>query len=156
VLLPAALPGRLTPAQLAAVLAHEREHIARRDNLTRFWRGHFAHTHGVMLVHSFFENVDRNGENEVLQFVPRPPQVMFVACLYSTWRGEDGRELLSFAAITDEPPEEVRAAGHDRIIVNLTPENVDRWLTPEGRSDDELHQILSEKQRPFYEHRIAA
>jgi len=34
VLLPAALPGRLTPAQLAAVLAHEREHIARRDNLT--------------------------------------------------------------------------------------------------------------------------
>jgi len=34
VLLPAALLGRLTPAQLSAVLAHEREHIARRDNLT--------------------------------------------------------------------------------------------------------------------------
>ncbi|HET7811373.1 MAG TPA: M56 family metallopeptidase, partial [Steroidobacteraceae bacterium] len=34
VLLPAALPGRLTAPQLAAVLAHERAHIARRDNLT--------------------------------------------------------------------------------------------------------------------------
>jgi bla regulator protein BlaR1 len=33
VLLPAALPGRLSPAQLGAILAHERHHIARRDNL---------------------------------------------------------------------------------------------------------------------------
>jgi beta-lactamase regulating signal transducer with metallopeptidase domain len=33
VLLPSALLGRLSPVQLAAVLAHEREHIARRDNL---------------------------------------------------------------------------------------------------------------------------
>ena len=129
---------------------------ARRDNLEKFWRGQFAHTHGVMLVHSFFENVDRDGENQVLQFVPRPPQVMFVACLYSTWTGADGRELLSCAAITDEPPEEVRAVGHDRIIVNLLAENVDRWLTPEGRTVAELQQILNERQRPFYEHRIAA
>jgi bla regulator protein BlaR1 len=46
VLLPAALLGRLTGPQLDAVLAHEREHIARRDNLvshvhrlveTMFW-----------------------------------------------------------------------------------------------------------------------
>lgn len=34
VLLPVALLRRLTPDQLRAVLAHEREHIARRDNLT--------------------------------------------------------------------------------------------------------------------------
>jgi beta-lactamase regulating signal transducer with metallopeptidase domain len=34
VLLPAALLHRLEAAQLQAVLAHEREHIARRDNLT--------------------------------------------------------------------------------------------------------------------------
>jgi bla regulator protein blaR1 len=33
VLLPAALPGLLAPGELAAVLAHEHEHIARRDNL---------------------------------------------------------------------------------------------------------------------------
>lgn len=129
---------------------------ARRDNLTKFWRGQFGHTHAVMLVHSFFENVERDGTNHVLQFVPRPPQAMYVACLTSTWKGPDGRELLSCAAITDEPPDEVRSAGHDRIIVNLLPGNVDRWLTPGGRSVDELQQILSERQRPYYEHRIAA
>jgi bla regulator protein BlaR1 len=33
VLLPAALPGKLAPSQLSAVIAHERAHIARRDNL---------------------------------------------------------------------------------------------------------------------------
>jgi beta-lactamase regulating signal transducer with metallopeptidase domain len=33
VLLPSALLGRLTPNQLGAVLAHEQEHIGRRDNL---------------------------------------------------------------------------------------------------------------------------
>jgi putative SOS response-associated peptidase YedK len=129
---------------------------ARRDNLGKFWRGQFGRTHGVMLVHSFFENVDRDGRNEILQFVPRPAGPMFVACLYSRWTGSDGRNLLSFAAITDEPPDEVRAAGHDRMIVNLKPENVARWLMPEGRSEAELQQILTERQQPFYEHRIAA
>jgi bla regulator protein blaR1 len=34
VLLPSALLGRLTPEQLSAVFAHEREHIERHDNLT--------------------------------------------------------------------------------------------------------------------------
>jgi putative SOS response-associated peptidase YedK len=128
---------------------------ARRDNLGKFWRGQFGHTHGVMLVHSFFENVERNGRNEVLQFVPRPAMPMFVACLYSHWSGPD-ETLLSFAAITDEPPDEVRAAGHDRMIVNLRPENLDRWLTPQGRPEAEIQQILGERQQPFYEHRIAA
>jgi beta-lactamase regulating signal transducer with metallopeptidase domain len=41
VLLPSALLGRLSPRQLGAVLAHEREHIQRHDNLT-------AHLHRLV------------------------------------------------------------------------------------------------------------
>jgi bla regulator protein BlaR1 len=41
VLLPSALLGRLSPEQLGAVLAHESEHIERRDNLT-------AHLHHLV------------------------------------------------------------------------------------------------------------
>jgi len=41
VLLPSALLGRLSPSQLDAVLAHEREHIARHDNLK-------AHLHSLV------------------------------------------------------------------------------------------------------------
>lgn len=80
---------------------------------------------------------------------------MLVACLYSQWSIPGEGELVSFAAITDEPPPEVAAAGHDRCIVNLQVQNVDRWLTPKGRSLEELRSILDAKQ-PYYEHAIAA
>jgi len=64
--------------------------------------------------------------------------------------------LLSFAAATDDPPAEVSAACHGRMVLRLTPENVDRWLTPQRRSDKELQAILSERQPAYYEHRVAA
>lgn len=130
---------------------------ARRDNIDRFWRGQFGQTHALMLAESFYENVARDGANAVLHFVPRPHDTMLVACLYGEWRDPvTGEQLLSFAAITDEPPAEVAAAGHDRMIVNIRPENVQRWLTPQGRSDQELQQILIDRQRPFYEHVVLA
>jgi hypothetical protein len=42
------------------------------------------------------------------------------------------------------------------MIVSLGAEAVDRWLTPQGRSLDELQSILDDRQRPYYEHRVAA
>jgi putative SOS response-associated peptidase YedK len=130
---------------------------ARRDNLTGFWRQQFGVTHAVLAIESFYENVAREGRNEVLHFNPQPSGTMLIACLYAQWTvAKTGQELRSFAAITDEPPPEVAAAGHDRMIVNLKPRHVDRWLTPQGRSDAELQEILGDRQQPYYEHRIAA
>jgi len=45
---------------------------ARRDSLGKYWKGLFGLSHAVMLVDSFFENVDRGGKNQVLHFVPKP------------------------------------------------------------------------------------
>jgi putative SOS response-associated peptidase YedK len=131
---------------------------ARRDNLTKFWRKEFGATHAVMAIRSFYENVTgKDGENVVLHSNPREPDVMLIACLYAEWSDpKSGEKLLSFAAVTDEPPEEVAAAGHDRMVIRLTRENVDRWLTPQGRSDEELQAILSERQPAYYEHQVAA
>ena len=130
---------------------------ARRDNLEKFWRGQFGSAHAVMLIESFFENAERDGRNQILHFVPRPAQPMRVACLYSEWTDpKDGRRLLSFAAVTDEPPAEVAAAGYDRMIVNLAAEAVDRWLAPEGRSAAELQALLDERERPYYAHQVLA
>jgi len=131
---------------------------ARRDNLTKFWRSQFGGTHAVMAIESFYENVmGKEGQNQVLHFVPKPAGVMLIACLFAEWSDPTtGAKLLSFAAVTDEPPQEVSAAGHDRMVIRLTPENVDRWLTPQGRSDEELQAILSERQPAYYEHRVAA
>jgi len=130
---------------------------ARRDNLSRYWGREFAHTHAVMIAYEFFENVDRAGRNAVLHFVPKPAGPMYVACLYvETTDPKTGTKLLSFAAITDDPPPEVLAVGHDRMIINMKPENVERWLTPHGRSADELQTILSDRQKPYYEHEVMA
>lgn len=141
---------------------------ARRDNLEGFWKAQFGHTHGIMVVNAFFENVNRHkaegreladGEavqNLVLEFRPRPTQDMLVACLWSKWTGPGEPDLLFFAAITDDPPEEVAAAGHDRCIVPIRPENIDAWLNPNPKNVAALYAILDDRERPYYEHRKAA
>lgn len=129
---------------------------ARRDNLGRFWKGLFSHTHGIMVVNAFFENVDRDGRNAVLEFRPRPTQDMLVACLWSKWTAPGEPDLLSFAAITDEPPPEVAAAGHDRCIVPIKPEHIDAWLNPDPNDLAAQYAILNDRERPYYEHRLAA
>lgn len=142
---------------------------ARRDNLEGFWKNQFGHAHGIMVVNSFYENVSLHkmqhrdlapGEKEqnvVLQFKPSPRHEMLVACLWSHWKGKDGEpDLLSFAAITDEPPAEVAAAGHDRCIIPIKPENVDAWLDPDPKRISDLYAILDNRQRPYYEHAMAA
>ena len=127
---------------------------ARRDNLTRFWRPQFGHTHCLMLAETFYENVDDGkGGSKEIQFRPRTGETMFIACLYSHWTDPKCKEpdLWSFAAITDEPEPEVAAQGHDRTIINIRSEHVQSWLRPDGRSDDELFSIFDDKRHPYYD-----
>jgi putative SOS response-associated peptidase YedK len=140
---------------------------ARRDNLGGFWKDLFGYKHGIMLATTFFENVSKHKvegrelgagekeENVVLEFKPRGLDTMYVACLWSHWE-EVGESLDSFAAITDEPPAEVAAAGHDRCIIPIKEENVDAWLDPAASNLDAMQAILEDRARPYYEHRMAA
>jgi len=139
---------------------------ARRDNLEKFWGEQFGSHHAIMVVESFYENVKRHTmeqrelhageqeENVVLQFKPEPAQTMYVACLWSHWTDPKEPDVRGFAAITDEPPADIAAAGHDRCIINLKPEHVEAWLAPEGRSREELQAILSDRAVPVFQHEI--
>lgn len=129
---------------------------ARRDNLEKFWRHEFGQSHALFVIDAFFENVEREGKNVVLQFEPKPRQSMLVAALYARWQKPGEDDLLSFAAITDEPPPEIAAAGHDRVVINLTQDAAEAWLRPQGRSIAELRAVLDERDRPHYEHRVMA
>lgn len=132
---------------------------ARRDNLEGFWGDVFGQHHGIMVANTFYENVEgEDGQNQVLAFTPRTGEPMLVACLWSRWIDPKGQEpdLLSFAAITDEPEPEVAAAGHDRTIINIKPEHLDAWLSPTPGDIQALYEIFDDKQHPFYEHRQAA
>jgi putative SOS response-associated peptidase YedK len=74
--------------------------------------------------------MDGRDENVVLEFRPNPAHDMLIACLWSRWTAAGEPDLLSFAAITDEPPSEIAATGHDRCIVPIKPENIDSCLKP--------------------------
>lgn len=141
---------------------------ARRDSLDKFWKALYGHRHAVMVVSSFFENVARHdfehralrpGEKEqnlVLHFNPRPAQDMLVACLWDHWESAGAPDLYSFAAITDDPPPEVAATGHNRCLIPLKPENLQKWLHPEGLDRAQLDALLDDRERPYYEHELAA
>lgn len=137
---------------------------ARRDSLEKFWREIFTQHHALMLVESFYENVSlhrfekrelKPGEEEqniVLHFNPQPANEMRVACLWSRW----SKDLITFAAITDNPPPEISEAGHDRVIIALTDENVESWLKT-GGTREAYYKLFDEHDAPHYEHqRIAA
>lgn len=140
---------------------------ARRDNLEGFWKPAFGHSHGIMIIDEFYEHVAKHAvegrelqpgeekESIILKFHPEPAQQMIIACLWSEWTGPEGK-LLSFAAITDEPPPEVAAVGHDRCVVQIKPENVDAWLNPSPSNLRQCYSILDDRPRPYYEHRQAA
>lgn len=142
---------------------------ARRDNLEGFWKDAFGLAHGLMVASRFYENVPRHRmegrelgegeqeENVILEFAPRDGSEMLIACLWSRWTGGVGEpELLSFAAITDEPEPEVAAAGHDRTVINIRPEHIDAWLNPEPGNLAALYAIFDDRRHPYYEHRMAA
>lgn len=158
------------PAGRDASIDKEKDGLynARRDNLERFWKAQFGKTHALAVVTGFFENVAKHDferrelapgeapQNLVLNFNPQPPVEMLVACLWSRWEAEGQPSLESFAAITDEPPPEVAATGHDRCIVALKESNIGAWLSPQERSWKELQDILGDRQPFYFEHRLAA
>jgi putative SOS response-associated peptidase YedK len=121
----------------------------------------------IKCCEAFYENVSRHNvegrslaegeaeENVVLEFRPQPRQAMSITCLYSHWQ-QDGEDLWSFAVITDEPPPEVAAAGHDRCIIPIKEANLSAWLNPDPRRLDALYAILDDRERPYYAHRMAA
>jgi putative SOS response-associated peptidase YedK len=140
---------------------------ARRDSLRGFWNGQFGHTHGILVLEAFYENVPlhrwerrhlADGEkqrNVVIQFKPKTGEEMLVACVWSHWRSPAKRDLLSFAIITDDPPPEISEAGHDRCPIAIKPEHVDAWLHPDPNNLAAMDSILSDQNvRPFYEARL--
>ncbi|KRA15339.1 SOS response-associated peptidase family protein [Lysobacter sp. Root604] len=132
---------------------------ARRDNLDRYWRHQFGYTHGLMIVDTFWENVEGpEGKNIRLQFVPRTGEPMLVACLWANWSDPEGLlpDLPCFAAVTDDPEPEVAAAGHDRTIINIKPEHIEAWLNPDPANLQAMFAIFDDKRHPYYEHRMAA
>ena len=143
---------------------------ARRDSLTKAWKNQFGHQHGVLLVRRFWENVApkdyktqpkltadlKQKDNIIIRFEPDDAEWMEVPTIYDIWKRKSEHTLYSTALITDDPLEEVAAAGHDRTPVSLTTEAAYDWLTPGETNKEQLLSILDNIKRPYYNHAVAA
>lgn len=160
---------RLRPPSVPAHFdrSHPGTYNVRRDALTKFWRGQFGVTHGLVLVDAFFEHVWRHraedrelrdgetGQDVVIEFAPNPPKRMLAACLWARWSRPGEATLDSFAFITDERPTEVVSAGHDRCIIPIRAQHIDAWLNPDRPNLQASQSILDDSERPTFRHRIA-
>lgn len=140
---------------------------ARRDSLNTAWRKVFTYNHGLVVVRKFYESVHlhRNqgrelvpgetAQNVEICFEPASGDLLYIPCLW-VWTPpeEEKGGYYSFAAITRDPPPEVSAAGHDRCLITLKPENVDTWLDPDPSRRSELLRVLDDYADEYFEHQL--
>jgi putative SOS response-associated peptidase YedK len=73
---------------------------ARRDSLTKYWRGQFGATHALLPAAAFYENV----KGKELKFTPDNHSDMLIACLYAVgrWLAPEGRNAGQLQAVLNE------------------------------------------------------
>lgn len=125
---------------------------ARMESLLtgRAWQKPFTNYHGILPTLSFYEWVETQGNKHILEFTPKTKEHMNIACLYDNWFGKDDEIIQSFAIVTRNPEPEVLEAGHDRTPVNLSHEQLDKWLITKNKSAHEYLELLDNPHRPFY------
>lgn len=132
---------------------------ARRDSLqsARNWKPLFSRQHAIFPFANFFEWVERDGQSVEIRFNPDGHnEGMHAASLYEIYQHPDLGQIRSFALVTDEPPPEVAAAGHDRCPVFLAHNKIDQWLNPGEQTFQQLDELLDHIERTYYSHFLAA
>lgn len=98
----------------------------------------------------------------IIEFRAEANQPLFVPVIYAPTTkvaGLPGDKTFTnggFAIITDEPTDDIRAAGHDRCPIILEPEALAGWLDCGQRSTDDLLEILGKPRQLRFRHRLAA
>lgn len=130
---------------------------ARRNSLqsVRTWNPLFGKQHAIFPFVRFFEWVERDRKKIEVTFSPDGFIDMWAASLYEECKTEYG-VIRSFAMVTDEPPPEVSAAGHDRCPIFLSESLIDEWLNPQSHSLAQLDELLNHTQPTHYSHFLAA
>lgn len=134
---------------------------ARLDRLleAKSWKPLLGRNHALIPFSGFYEWVTGKADKKVeLKFNPEGKPVMWAPAIWDTWQSKDGKiQFSSVALITDEPPPEVEAAGHDRCPIFLSADAISAWLTPSAMKPKEWHEFLiGNRETVTYTHRNAA
>lgn len=130
---------------------------ARQDGLLKkkTWRVLIGKNHCLFPFKRFYEWVKGpGGKKRQVTFYPKGKEIMWAPGLYDKWVSEDKSLFFeSFALITDDPPSEVLAQGHDRAPLFLEEEAIDQWLEfPFAKNEVSPLGILSKKGAVTYGH----
>jgi putative SOS response-associated peptidase YedK len=123
------------------------------------WQRLFMRRHAALQVKSFYEWVAKPGEpskSVQVEFIPRDEKPLWVPALWDEWIAPDqSYRIRSFAILTRDPPEEIRAVGHDRCPVFPQQEFLYEWLHPEKHTKDYYYQLFQRLQGVYFNHRFA-
>jgi putative SOS response-associated peptidase YedK len=130
---------------------------ARIDSLesAKTWKPLFGKNHAIFPFRLFYEWVERDGGKREISFSPEDRSLMWAASIFIYTASPSG-PLLSFAMVTDDPPPEVSAAGHDRCPVFLKQSEIGGWLKPADKSLESLYSLLRNKEKTFYNSELSA
>ena len=132
---------------------------ARLDSLEirQTWKPLFMRQHGLFPFKRFYEWVEDGGKKRLISFAPDSSELMWAPCLWDQWvHPTSGESFYTFALLTDDPPAEVLALGHDRCPIFLSEGLIDQWLTPSLRTKSDMYDLLKTKEKVFYHHAWAA
>ncbi|MCB9026617.1 MAG: SOS response-associated peptidase family protein [Bdellovibrionaceae bacterium] len=133
---------------------------ARLDSLEKrkTWKSLFMKQHALFPFVKFYEWVeDEGGRKQLIVFQPEKKEIMWAPALFDTWTSKDGLvHFDSFALITDDPPPEVAAQGHDRCPVFLKESNIDSWLQPEHLNKENAYLLLKNLEPVYFKHSLAS
>jgi len=116
------------------------------------WRPLFGRQHGIFPFKKFYEWVEVEGKKKLISFHSDLHETLWAPCLYDYWENPQmGLGLYSFALITDDPPVEIMRMGHDRCPIFLREDMIDEWLSPVGKSQKDLFEILKNRENVYYQ-----
>lgn len=87
----------------------------------------------------------------VIQFQAESHGDLIVPVIFSFAKIK-GQWDVGFAIVTDVPPSEIAAAGHDRCPLFLSDQMIDEWMTIPGKSTQDFDGLLSRGQTPHFTH----
>lgn len=90
----------------------------------------------------------------VISFRADSQSELLVPVIFSQVTRPNGQVRRGFAIITDDPPAEVEATGHDRCPVILSEEGAQSWLRAPLQEVDQSDEILAQRSKLTFSHEL--
>jgi putative SOS response-associated peptidase YedK len=126
---------------------------ARLDSLKsrKTWNSLLGKKHALVPFTHFYEwTAPPNGKKQLAEFFPENRDLMWAPALYDYYQVNAKEGFYSFALITDDPPQEIIDAHHDRAPIFLQETKISNWLNLENTSSDDYIELLKKTENVHY------